>query len=324
MVSSTPLEVAVIDDWQNAARAAADWSKLETRARVQFFSEPFTDEDAAAAALAPFTVIVPMRERLPFPRSQLRRLPRLRLLALTGYGTRHVDMSYCAEHGIVCCGSGSSSPTGPAELTLGLMLAASRQIAAGDAAMRHDGFQGGIALGRTLEGQTLGVIGLGRIGARVAAYARAFGMRVIAWSSNLTDQQAQQAGVLHVNKDELLRQADIVSVHLVLSARSRATLGAAELALMKPGALLVNTSRGALIDEAALLDALGSGRIRAALDVYDQEPLPVGHPLRTARNTVLTPHLGFTTERTFSQFYGESVENILAYLDGHPIRVVTS
>jgi phosphoglycerate dehydrogenase-like enzyme len=245
-------------------------------------------------------------------------------LALTGYGTRHVDMSYCAEHGIVCCGSGSSSPTGPAELTLGLMLAASRQIAAGDAAMRHDGFQGGIALGRTLEGQTLGVIGLGRIGARVAAYARAFGMRVIAWSSNLTDQQAQQAGVLHVNKDELLRQADIVSVHLVLSARSRATLGAAELALMKPGALLVNTSRGALIDEAALLDALGSGRIRAALDVYDQEPLPAGHPLRTARNTVLTPHLGFTTERTFSQFYGESVENILAYLDGHPIRVVTS
>ena len=168
------------------------------------------------------------------------------------------------------------------------------------------------------------MIGLGRVGARVAAYARALGMRVLAWSTNLTDQQAQQAGALRVDKNELLRQADIVSVHLVLSARSRAILGAAELALMKPGALLVNTARAALIDEAALLDALGSGRICAALDVYEHEPLPPGHALRTAGNTVLTPHLGFTTERAFSQFYGESVENILAYLDGHPIRVVTS
>src|SRR5665213_559834 len=323
MVTTTPVEIAVTDDWQKVARAVANWAALETRARVQFFSEPFADEDAAVAALAPFSIIVPMRERLQFPRGLFRRLPRLRLLALTGYGTRHIDMSFCAEHDIVCCGSGSSSPTGPAEMTLGLMLAASRQIAAGDAAMRHGGFQAGIALGRSLEGQTLGIIGLGRIGARVAAYARAFGMRVIAWSTNLTDQQAQQAGALRVNKDELLRQADIVSVHLVLSARSRATLGAAEFALMKPGALLVNTSRGALIDEPALLEVLGSGRIRAALDVYDREPLPGAHPLRTAPNTLLTPHLGFNTEATFRQFYGESVENILAYLDGHPIRILS-
>jgi phosphoglycerate dehydrogenase-like enzyme len=323
MVSTAP-RVAVIDDWQRAARTAADWSALEARAQVQFFSEPFADDAAAAAALAPFAIIVPMRERLPFPRSLLERLPQLRLLALTGYGVRHVDMAYCAAHGIVCCGSGAYSPAAPAEMTLGLMLAAARQIAAGDAAMRHGGFQSGIAPGQVLEGQTLGLIGLGRIGARVAAYARAMGMHVIAWSTNLSEQQALQAGATRVGKSELMGRADIVSLHLVLSERSRGTLGTAELALMKPGALLVNTSRGPLVDEPALLAALRVGRIRAALDVYDREPLPSGHPLRALPNTVLTPHLGFTTESTFAEFYGQSVQNILAFLDGHPIRVVTA
>jgi len=323
MVNANPPKVAVTDDWQGAAPGAADWSGLEARAQVHFFSEAFADEQAAVAALAPFTVIVPMRERLRFPRTLLTRLPQLRMLALTGYGTSHVDMSYCAEHGIVCCGSGAYTPTAPAEMTLGLMLAASRQIAAGDAAMRADRFQSGIAPGRTLEGLTLGLIGLGRIGVRVASYARAFGMTVIAWSTHLSEQQAQQAGATRVGKTELLRQADIVSLHLVLSDRSRGTLAAPELALMKPGALLVNTSRGPLVDEPALIEALRAGRIRAALDVYDREPLPNAHPLRSAPNTLLTPHLGFTTERTFAQFYGESVENILAYLDGHPIRILT-
>jgi phosphoglycerate dehydrogenase-like enzyme len=318
------LKVAVIDDWQRVAQSAADWSTLQARAQVEFFSEPFVDEDAAAASLAAFAVIVPMRERLQFPRTLLERLPNLRLLALTGRGTRHVDMSYCAERGIVCCGSGTMTPTAPAELALGLMLDSSRQIALGDAAMRQGRFQSGIPLGRVLEGQTLGVIGLGRIGARVASYARAFGMPVIAWSTNLTQQQAVQAGATLVTKEELLRQADIVSLHLVLSERSRGILAAPDLALMKHGALLVNTSRGPLVDEPALLDALRSGRIRAALDVYDREPLPSGHPLRTAPNTVLTPHLGFTTERTFGEFYGESVQNILAFADGHPIRVLSS
>jgi phosphoglycerate dehydrogenase-like enzyme len=324
MTNLTDLAIAVTDDWQRAARDAADWSALEARATLQFFSEPFADEAAAAAALAPFTVIVPMRERLAFRRSLLTRLPRLRMLALTGYGTSHVDMSCCAERGIVCCGSGSYSPAAPAELTLGLMLAALRQIAAGDAAMRQGGFQSGILPGQVLEGQTLGVIGFGRIGARVAAYALAFGMRVIAWSPNLSASQARQGGATAVSKAELLRQSDIVSLHMVLSERSRGTLGAADLALMKPGALLVNTSRGPLIDETALIDALRAGRIRAALDVYDQEPLPSGHALRSAPNTVLTPHLGFTTERTFAAFYRESVQNILAYLDGHPIRILSA
>jgi phosphoglycerate dehydrogenase-like enzyme len=324
MVSNAAISVAVTDDWQRAARAAADWSALETRARVQFFSEPFADEAAAAAALAPFAVIVPMRERMQFPRSLLERLPQLRMLALTGHSARHIDMAYCAAHGIVCCGSGAYSPAAPAELTLGLMLAASRQIAAGDAAMRNGEFQSGIAPGQVLEGQTLGVIGLGRIGARVAAYARALGMQVIAWSTNMSEPQAQQAGATRVSKSELLRRADIVSLHLMLSERSRGTLGAAELALMKPGALLVNTSRGPLVDEPALLAALRAGKIHAALDVYDREPLPAGHPLRSVPNTVLTPHLGFTTQRTFAEFYGQCVENILAFLDGHPIRIVSA
>jgi phosphoglycerate dehydrogenase-like enzyme len=323
VVSST-LKVAVIDDWQRAARAAADWSALEARAQVQFFSEPFTDEAAAAAALAPFAIIVPMRERLPFPRSLLERLPQLQLLALTGYSARHVDMAYCAARGIVCCGSGAYSPAAPAEMTLGLMLAAARQITAGDAAMRQGGFQSGIAPGQVLEGQTLGLIGLGRIGSRVAVYARALGMHVLAWSTNLSEQQALQAGATRVSKSDLLRQSDIVSLHLMLSERSRGTLGAADLALMKPGALLVNTARGALIDEPALLAALRAGAIRAALDVYDREPLPSSHPLRALPNTVLTPHLGFTTISTFAGFYGQSVENILAFLDGHPIRIVSA
>jgi len=323
-VSDTRTKIAVIDDWQSVARSSAVWSQLQSRAQVDFFSTAFASERDTVQALAPYQVIVPMRERLPLTRSLLTQLPQLRMLALTGYGTRHVDMGYCAERGIVCCGSGGAySPVATAELTLGLILAAQRQIAVGDASIRAGEFQSGIALGRVLEGSILGVIGLGRIGTRVAAYAQALGMQTLAWSTHLDAGRAAAAGVQAVSKQELLARADIVSLHLVLSERSSATLGAAELANMKPGALLVNTARAGLVDQAALLAALQSGQLRAALDVYAHEPLPADDPLRRAPNTLLTPHLGFSTASIFTVFYGQSVENIVAFLDGQPIRVVT-
>jgi len=232
-------------------------------------------------------------------------------------------MEYCNQRGILCCGSGSSySPAAPAELTLGLMLAAARHIAAADAAIRAGEFQEHIGFGTVLEGRTLGLIGLGRIGSRVAAYGRALGMQVIAWSQHLTDEHAHSVGAKLVTKDALLQHADVVSLHLIYSARSRHTLGATELALMKQGAILVNTSRGPLIDEAALLVSLLAGRITAALDVYNEEPLPADHPLRTLDNTVLTPHLGFVTQPRFAEFYGQSVENILGYINHAPLRVL--
>jgi phosphoglycerate dehydrogenase-like enzyme len=317
------LRVAVIDDWQGVAHRCAEWTALEGKTQVQFFAKPFTDEDTAAQVLSEFNIIVPMRERTRFSKSLLQRLPNLRLLALTGSGTRHVDMEYCNQHGILCCGSGSShSPTAPAELTLGLMLAAARHIAAADAAIRAGEFQEHIGFGTVLEGKTLGLIGLGRIGARVAAYGRALGMQVIAWSQHLTDEYAHSAGAKLVTKDALLQHADVVSLHLIYSARSHHTLGATELALMKQGAILVNTSRGPLIDEAALLVSLLAGRITAALDVYNEEPLPADHPLRTLDNTVLTPHLGFVTQPRFVEFYGQSIENILGYINHAPLRVL--
>lgn len=317
------LQVAVIDDWQNVAHSCADWQALQGKARLQFFASSFRDESEAARCLADFDIVVPMRERTRFTMTLLQQLPRLKMLALTGMATRHVDLEYCNQRGILCCGSSAApSAAAPAELTLALMLAAARHIAAGDAAIRNNGFQEHIGFGMVLEGKTLGVIGLGRIGARVAAYGRALGMQVLAWSQHLTDEQARNAGAKLVTKDALLQHADVVSLHLVYSERSRNTLGATELALMKQGAILVNTSRGPLIDETALLESLLAGRIVAALDVYNQEPLPAEHPLRTLDNTVLTPHLGFVTEATFREFYGQSVENIVAYIKQAPLRVL--
>jgi phosphoglycerate dehydrogenase-like enzyme len=316
------LRVAVTDDWQNAAAGCADWSALAGVGEVEFFSRPFANEREAARALADFDVILPMRERMQFPRSLLQQLPRVRLLALTGMGTRHVDIEYCNERGILCCGSGAYSPAATAEFTLALILAAARHVPRADAAMRVGEFQENVPLGLVLEGATLGIIGLGRIGARVASYGRALGMRVLAWSQNLTEEQAKNAGAERATKERLLQQSDIVSLHLILSERSRNIVGATELALMKPGAILVNTSRGPLIDETALLASLHAGRIIAAVDVYNEEPLPPQHPLRSAPNTVLTPHLGFGTSQVFAVFYRESVENIQAFMRGTPLRVL--
>ncbi len=317
------MRVAIMDDWQGVARGAADWSAVEARAEVTVFAAPFAGEDAAAAALAEFDILVPMRERTELGAGLIARLPKLRMIALTGGRSQSLALDACTAAGILVCNTGGErSSIGTAELALGLMLAAARFIPAGDAAIRAGRFQDGVGVGPVLQGRTLGVIGLGRIGARVAGYGRALGMDVVAWSPNLTESAAQAGGARLVAKADLLAQSDVVSLHLVLSARSRGTLGAADLARMKPGAILVNTSRGPLVEEAALLDALHAGRIHAALDVFAEEPLPPHHPLRTAPNTVLTPHLGYGTRDTFAQFYGESVQNILAFLNGSPIRVI--
>jgi len=317
------MRVAVMDDWQGVARGAADWSAVEARAEIIVLAEPFADEDAAAAALADFDILVPMRERTVLSASLIARLPELRMIALTGGRAQTLALDACTAAGILVCNTGGErSSIGTAELTLGLMLAAARFIPAGDAAIRAGRFQGGVGVGPVLEGRTLGIIGLGKIGARVGGYGRALGMTLIAWSPNLTEDAARAGGAQLVTKTELLARSDVISLHVILSARSRGMISAADLAAMKPGAILVNTSRGPLVDEAALLEALHAQRIHAALDVYDQEPLPPGHPLRTAPNTVLTPHLGYGTEDTFAQFYGESVQNILAFLDGKPIRVM--
>ena len=279
--------------------------------------------DAAAAALADFDVLIPMRECTPFPATLLARLPKLRLIALTGGRSPSLDLEACTAHGVIVSNTGGErSSIGTAELTLGLMLAAARFIPAGDAAIRAGRFQDGVGVGPVLDGLTLGIVGLGRIGTRMAGYGRALGMTVLAWSRSLTAEAAAAGGAALASKDELLARSDVVSLHIPLSPAARGLIGAAELARMKPGALLVNTSRGALVDEAALLAALHAGRIRAALDVYAEEPLPPGHPMRSAPNTVLTPHVGYGTTDTFRQFYGESVQNVLAFLDGAPQRLL--
>jgi len=317
------MRVAIMDDWQGVARNAANWSAVETRATVTVFAKPFGSEDAAAAALADFEILVPMRERTELSATLIARLPKLRMIALTGGRSQTLALDACTAAGVLVCNTGGErSSIGTAELALGLMLAAARFIPAGDAAIRAGRFQDGVGVGPVLAGLTMGIIGFGKIGARVGGYGRALGMDVIAWSPNLTEEAARAGGARLVSKAELLGQSDVVSLHVVLSARSRGVIGPTDLAAMKPGAILVNTSRGPLVDEAALLDALHAGRIYAALDVFADEPLPPKHPLRTAPNTVLTPHLGYGTRDTFAQFYGESVQNILAFLDGAPTRVL--
>ncbi len=316
-------KVAVLDDWQGVARDFADWSKLQARAEVVFFGQAFADEDDAAAKLADFEIVLSMRERTPLPASLINRLPKLRMLGMTGARNASLDTAACTARGIVVCNTvGGGSEAATAELALGLLISAARAIPAGDSAIRAGRFQDGVPVGMALAGKTLGVIGLGRLGSHMARYGRALNMSVLAWSQNLTAERAQAAGAELVSKQDLLSRSDAVSIHVVLSPRSRGLIGAADLARMKPGAILVNTSRGPIVDEAALIEAVQAGRIIAALDVYDREPLPAGHPLRRAGNTVLTPHLGYGVRETWESFYPQSVENALAFLDGKPVRVV--
>lgn len=320
------MRVGVLDDWQGVARSSADWSGLEAKAEMVVFPGAFADEDDAARQLADFDILLLMRERTPFPASLIGRLAKLRMIALTGARSPSLDTTACAKAGIVISTTGGTvSSVGTAELTLGLMIAASRRIVTGDAAIRAGRFQDGVEVGPVLVGKTLGIIGLGKIGGRMARYAAALEMKVIAWSRSLDEATAAASGArLAASKAALLAEADVVTLHVPLSAGSRGLIGAAEIGQMKPGALLVNTSRAGLIDGPALLEALHDGRIMAALDVYEQEPLPANDPIRTAPNTVLSPHLGYGTTDTFRQFYGESIENILAFLAGSPIRVMAA
>jgi phosphoglycerate dehydrogenase-like enzyme len=297
--------VAILDDYQDAARAFADWDSLD--ADVVTFREHSDDIDQ----LEPFDVIMAMRERTPFTRERLERLPNLKLLVTTGMGNAAIDMEAARALGITVAGTGGT-PTHTAELTWGLILALARHIPAEDRAVREGGWQHTVGL--ELAGRTLGVIGLGRLGSQVARIGEAFGMDVIAWSQNLDTP---------LTKEELLRRSDIVTIHLRLSDRTHGLIGAVELALMKPTAFLVNTSRGPIVDETALLEALRTGRIAGAgLDVYDVEPLPPDHPLRSAPNTVLTPHVGYVTDASYARFYTDAVEDIAAFLNGDPIRVI--
>jgi phosphoglycerate dehydrogenase-like enzyme len=316
-------KIAILDDSQNVAESSADWSRLKGRAEATILSEPFASDEAAVAALAPYDILVPMRERTPFPATLINRLPKLRMIALTGPRSPSLDIAACTARGVLVCNTGGEhSSAATAELTFGLILAGARGLGDAHANMRDGLWHENLPMGFALGGKTLGVIGLGKLGLKVAKYAQAFGMNVVAWSQNLKAEAAASAGCKRVEKDELLKEADVISIHLVLSDRSRGLIGARELGLMKPGAMLVNTSRGPIVNETSLLAALHGGRIRAALDVYDQEPLPADHPLRKAPNLMLAPHLGYGSDAVFRQFYGESLENIEAFLAGKPIRVM--
>jgi phosphoglycerate dehydrogenase-like enzyme len=320
---SDKTRVAVLDDWQGVARGAADWAPLQARAEVVFFSDAFADQDDAAAKLADFDIVLSMRERTPLPGSLINRLPKLRMLGMTGMRNASLDTAACTARGIPVCSTqgGGYNDSATAELTLGLLIAAARGLAVGDANIRAGGFQMGVPVGIGLAGKTLGVIGLGKLGGYMATYAKALRMNVIAWSQNLTAERAAEVGAKLVSKDELMATADAITIHMVLSDRSRGLIGRSDIARMKQGAILINTSRGPLIDEAAMLEALHANKIVAALDVYDREPLPVNHPLRKAPNTVLTPHLGYCVKETWDGFYPQMIENAVAFLDGKPVRV---
>ena len=313
--------VAVLDDYQEVALEVADWDSLPDDVSVDVFQDHLTDESDLSARLAPYEVVVAMRERTPFQRSLLERLPNLRLLVTTGMRNASIDIAAAADNGITVCGTdGVPYPT--AELTWGLILALLRKIPTEDSATRNGRWQ--VTVGEGLHGKTLGVIGLGRLGSQVATVGVAFGMNVIAWSQNLTSERAGQFGATLVTKQQLLESSDIVTIHVVLSARTRGLIGAADLSSMKSSAYLVNTSRGPIVDESALIDALTNGTIAGAgLDVFDTEPLPLGHPLRSIPNTVLTPHMGYVTDETYRVFYGDAVDNIKAFLDGSPVRVIS-
>jgi phosphoglycerate dehydrogenase-like enzyme len=316
------MKIAVLDDWLGAAQQCIDWAPLAARAELTFFPDAFETVDAAVAALADYDVLMAMRERTTFDATLIGRLPKLRMIAMTGRLPGSLDVAACTAAGVIVTTTEGQSMAATAELTLGLMLAVARHIPAGDAAMRRGAFQAGVGLGEGFDGKTLGIVGLGRIGARMAKVGAALGMRVIAWSPNLTPDRAEAAGASAVTKEDLFERADVVTIHVVLSARSRGLVGAADLARMKPRAILLNTSRWSLIDEDPLLAALREGRIRAGIDVYGREPLPADHPIRTMPGTVLTPHLGYCTAEVFAQYYGESRDNVLAFLDGAPTNAV--
>ena len=314
------VRVAVLDDYQDVARKMTDWSVLPAEVEVEVFQDHLTDQAAVAERLKDFDIVMAMRERTPFPRALLEQLPRLRLLTTTGMRNAAIDMQAAADCNVLVCGTGGILyPT--AELTWGLIFSLLRHIPDEDQATRTGRWQ--VSMGLGLNGKTLGLMGLGRLGSEVARVGNAFQMDVIAWSQNLTAVRAAERGATLVSKDELLVRADILSIHLVLSARSRGLIGHRELNRMKPTAYVINTSRGPIVDEAALIAALRNGTIAGAgLDVFDEEPLPLDHPLRRTENTIITPHIGYVTQETYQVFFDETVENIQAFLQGAPVRVL--
>jgi phosphoglycerate dehydrogenase-like enzyme len=309
--------IAVLDDYQNVAISLADWSVLDARATVTVFNDHLADSDAVVERLQPFDIVCVMRERTPMTRTIIERLPKLRMISSTGTGNASIDLKAAEERGVEVVHTGyTSAPT--IELTWALILGSARNLVAENASLRSGGWQRFI--GDDMAGRTLGVLGLGNVGGPVAQIGKAFGMNVIAWSQNLTAKRAAEVNAELVSKEELFRRADVVSIHVGLSDRTRGLVGAPEFALMKPTARLVNTSRGPIVVEADLIAALKARKIAgAAIDVYDQEPLPPDHPFRTLANLLATPHIGFVSRGLYTRFYQDTVENIRRRLDGQAI-----
>jgi phosphoglycerate dehydrogenase-like enzyme len=313
---------AILDDYQNVSLKLADWSKITGDVEIKVFNEAVRRSDADTIRdVKDFDIVVMMRERTRFPRAVIEVLPKLKLLITTGAYNASIDMKACQERGIVVCGTTShGNPT--TVITFGLILELTRRIGWENARMKA-GAPWQLTLGMDIEGKTLGVLGLGKLGARAAGVGKAFGMKVIAWSQNLTPERCKEVGAEYVAKDDLFRSADFVTIHLQLSDRTRGLITAKEFGLMKKTAYLINTSRGPIVEEKALLDALQGKQIAGAgLDVFDVEPLPVDHPFRKLDNTVITPHLGYVSQQNFDRYYPDIVENIRGFLDGKPVRII--
>jgi phosphoglycerate dehydrogenase-like enzyme len=317
--------VAILDDYAGLALELADWTSVQSRSDITVFNRHLSEADAVDA-LHPFEVICTVRERMALPRTLIERLPNLKLITIVGKSLPNLDMAAASEHGVLVAHSDFANPRfstvrdATPELAWGLMIATVRNLAEEHRRMREGGWQS--TVGVTLSGKTLGLLGLGRTGKRMAEYGRVFGMEVIAWSQNLTEETAAAVGARRVEKSALFEQSDVVSIHLVLSERTRGLVGETELAQMKPDAFLVNTSRGPIVDERALIAALQARRIAGAgLDVFDIEPLPSDHPLRLLSNVTLSPHLGYVTREMLAAFYADTVDAVLAWLDGTPIRI---
>jgi phosphoglycerate dehydrogenase-like enzyme len=316
---SKAYKLAILDDYQNAALAAADWSGLNDSVEITVFDKHLGwDEDAIAAALAPYDILVCMRERTRFPASQIDKLPNLKLIVTTGMRNLAIDMDHAKAKGIVVSGT-QMLPYPAAEHAVGLIMDLVKKISKESHVMRNGGWQGYVS--ESLNGRTLGILGLGKLGARVAKFGLAMEMNVIAWSENLTDERCAEVGVTRVDKETLFKESDIISIHLILSERSTGLVGADEFQMMKPTSYLVNTSRGPIVDEAAMVQALQNGDIGGAgIDVYDVEPLPTDHPLRSLENAVLTGHTGYVVKELYEIVYTEAAENVRTWIDGAPTR----
>ena len=316
------IRAAILDDYQNVALSFADWSSIAKDVEIKVFDQPFKSRDEAIKALQGFAVVVGMRERTPFPRAVIEALPDLKLLITTGARNNSFDLKAAAERGVTVCGTGGvGSPT--TGIAFGLMLELTRRIGFEHARLKA-GQPWQTTIGPDLDGLTLGILGLGKLGQRSAAVGKAFGMKTIAWSQNLTPDKAAAGGATYVSKEELFAKADIVTIHVVLSDRSRGLVGAADLGRMKKTAYLINTARGPIVDEAALIAALQSKSIAGAgLDVFDIEPLPLDHPYRKMDNVVITPHLGYVSTQNYAKYFPDIVTDIRAFLDGKPVRVIT-